>query len=269
VSGKLYFVATPIGNLGDITKRAIDTLEGVDVILCEDTRHSAKLLNHLSIKKQLQSFHMHNYKNKVVDVINQLKASKNIALITDAGTPAISDPGAELIEELVNNNIEYTIIPGATASINAYAVSGFMTSFTFVGFLPEKLKAREELIKEYVSYKSALIFYCAPHDINKDIKFLHKFLGKRKLVIVKELTKIYEEIIHTTLEEGYKKTPKGEFVLVVEGRREKDNELNDLVVSEHVNYYVKLNYTKNEAIKQVAKDRGTKKQDIYNVMIKN
>ncbi|MGD9901556.1 MAG: 16S rRNA (cytidine(1402)-2'-O)-methyltransferase [Spirochaetales bacterium] len=268
MSGTLYFVATPIGNMGDITKRAIDTLNGVNVILCEDTRHSAKLLNLLEIKKPLQSFHKFNYAKKIPEVINLLKEGQNIALITDAGTPAISDPGAEIIEELVKNDIKYTIIPGATASINAFILSGFKTTFTFVGFLPEQLKQKEEVLKELINYKSALIFYSAPHNLNDDIAFLFKHLGNRKLVVVRELTKMYEEILHTTLEEGYTKEPKGEFALVVEGKTDDLNELNNLTIAEHIEYYTKLKYTKNEAIKQVAKDRNVTRQEIYNKAIK-
>jgi|AntRauTorcE11897_2_1112592.scaffolds.fasta_scaffold00019_69 16S rRNA (cytidine1402-2'-O)-methyltransferase len=270
MSGKLYLIATPIGNIQDVSKRAIDTLNLVDEVLCEDTRHSAKLLNLLNIKKPLKSYHKFNYIKTIPLVIEKLKSGKNIALITDAGTPAISDPGSEIINELVKNNLSYTIIPGASACINAYALSGFNKGFTFIGFLPEKNKDKENLIKDIINHKTALIFYTPPHKVKKDIEFLYNFLGKRKLVIVRELTKIYEEIVHTTLENGYEKQPKGEFVLVVEGKtKEKENELNNLTVNQHLNYYQKLNYTKNEAIKQVAKDKKVKKQVIYNQVVQN
>lgn len=269
MSGKLFLVATPIGNMDDITKRAVDTLKGVDFILCEDTRHSGKLLNLLNIKKPLKSYHKFNYKEVIPSIIEALKEGKNIALITDAGTPGISDPGSEMIPYLVENEIEYTIIPGATASVNAYALSGFTTGFTFVGFLPEKNKEKEELLKEVVNYKSALIFYTPPHNVQKDIQVLHEFLGNRNVVIVRELTKLYEEIVHTTLSEGYKKEPRGEFVLVVEGQtKEVKNELNSLSLEKHLDYYLKLNYTKNEAIKQIAKDKNMKKQEVYQYFTK-
>ncbi|MDD4210902.1 MAG: 16S rRNA (cytidine(1402)-2'-O)-methyltransferase [Clostridia bacterium] len=269
MSGKLMFVATPIGNMNDITKRAIDTLNSVDEILCEDTRHSAKLLNLLNIKKPLKSYHKFNYNEVMPSIISELKAGKNFALITDAGTPAISDPGSEIIAELVKEDIYYTIIPGATASVNAYAVSGFKGGFSFIGFLPEKNKDKELLIKDLKSYKTALLFFSAPHNLNADLDFLYKFLGNRKVVIVRELTKMYEEIYHTTLEKGYNKTPRGEFVLVIEGKTIKEeNALNNLTVEEHLEYYAKLDYKKNDAIKQVAKDRGVSRQEIYNIAIK-
>lgn len=269
MSGKLMFVATPIGNMGDITKRAIDTLSSVDVVLCEDTRHSGKLLSLLNIKKPLKSYHKFNYAKVMPSIIEDLKSGKNFALITDAGTPAISDPGSEIIAELVKENITYTIIPGATASVNAYALSGFNTGFSFIGFLPEKNKEKEALVKDLVSYKTALICYTAPHNLNADLQFLHKFLGNRKAVIVRELTKMYEEIFHTTLEVGYDKEPRGEFVLVVEGNtKEQENMLNKLKVSEHLDYYIKLDYKKNDAIKQVAIDRDVTRQEIYNLAIK-
>jgi 16S rRNA (cytidine1402-2'-O)-methyltransferase len=269
MSGKLYFVATPIGNMSDITKRAIDTLNSVDVVLCEDTRHSGKLLSLLNIKKPLKSYHKFNFKKVIPTIIEDLKAGKNFALITDAGTPAISDPGSEIIAELVKENIDYTIIPGATASVNAYALSGFNTGFSFIGFLPEKNKEREELIKDLINYKTALIFFTPPHNLTADLEFLHKFLGNRKVVIVRELTKMYEEVYHTTLKQGYDKEPRGEFVLVVEGNTQKEeNRLNKLTIAEHLDYYLKLNYKKNDAIKQVATDRGVTRQEIYNFAIK-
>jgi 16S rRNA (cytidine1402-2'-O)-methyltransferase len=270
MSGTLYFVATPIGNLDDITLRAIKTLKEVDEVFCEDTRHSVTLLNAYNIKKPLSSYHKFNYREVIPQIIQKLKDGKNLALITDAGTPSVSDPGSELIEHLVREQLPYTIIPGATASVNAYALSGFTTGFSFLGFLPEKQKEKETLLKEVLNYHTALIFYIAPHDLKKTLHTLHQFLGNRKVVIIKELTKLYEQVLHTTLGAGYEKTPKGEFVIVVEGQtKEQKNELNSLSLEEHLNYYLKLNYKKNEAIKQIAKDRKVKKQEIYNALIKN
>jgi len=269
LSGTLYFVATPIGNLEDISMRAIKTLQTVEMIFCEDTRHSAKLLKHFNISKPLKAYHKFNTSEVIPYIILLLKEGKSLALITDAGTPAVSDPGSELIEYLVKEELTYTIIPGATASVNAYALSGFTKGFTFLGFLPEKQKDKEQLLKEIKNYKTALIFYVAPHDLIKQLALIYKFLGNRKLVIVRELTKMYEEVLHTTLKKGYDKEPKGEFVLVVEEQNENEiNKLNNLSLEAHLNYYLNLNYKKNDAIKEIAKDRNLKRQDIYNNLIK-
>lgn len=270
MSAMFYFVATPIGNLDDISFRGVKTLKEVDVIYCEDTRHSIKLLNHFNIKKPLKSYHKFNYKETIPQIITELKQGLSLALVTDAGTPAISDPGSELVEHFLKEQIHYTIIPGATASVNAYALSGFTNGFTFLGFLPEKQKEKESLLKEIKNHKTALIFYVAPHNLQKELSLLNTFLGNRKVVIIKELTKMYEEITHTTLKENYKKEPKGEFVVVVEGNMlEEKNELNTLSLQEHLNYYLNLNYTKNEAIKQIAIDKKMSRQEIYNALIKN
>jgi len=267
MSGKLYFVATPIGNLMDTSFRQIDTLKSVDVILCEDTRSSLKFLQKYEIKKSLESFHKFNYKKVSGNIIDRLLNGTNFALITDAGTPCISDPGSELISLLNENKIEYTIIPGACAFVNAFALSGFKMPCTFLGFLPNTKKEIDVMLENVKNVNSTLIFYCSPHSLKEDLKTLYKYFGDKKCCSVRELTKIYEEIEYFNLFEGYSKEPKGEYVLLIENFNDKQNELNDLSVLEHYNYYIQLNYEKNDAIKQVAKDRKVAKNIIYNEIV--
>ena len=267
MQGKLYFVATPIGNLKDITLRAIEVLKSVDLILCEDTRDSQKLLNHYEIKKPLKSYHKFNYKSAIPEVINLLKEGKHIALITDAGTPCISDPGSELISFLNAENLYYTIIPGACAFVNAFALSGFSAPLTFIGFLPENSKDQKRLLESIKDYQSTLLFYCAPHKLIANIKTIYSVFGERNCCTVRELTKLHEQIEYFTLSQGYPKEPKGEFVLVVEGASQVENPLNNLTVLKHFDYYIKQNFSKNDAIKQVAKDRNVAKNIIYKQII--
>ncbi len=264
MSGVFYFVATPIGNLKDISERAIETLKNADVILCEDTRHSLGLFNVLEIKKPLMSFHKFNFKEMEPKVIEMLNEGKNLALVSDAGMPCISDPGSELINAFVENNITYTIIPGACAFVSAFALSGMSAPFTFVGFLPDNKKERKLLLEEYKNYKTTLIFYISPHSLKTDIADLFKAFGDRKAVTVREITKIHEEIERFTLKDGYPKEPRGEYVLIVEGNtKQPENTLLNLTPEEHFNHYIKNGLTKQEAIKQVAKDRGVPKNEIY------
>lgn len=263
----LYFVATPIGNLKDISYRAIETLNNSDVILCEDTRTSLTFLNAYNIKKQLISFHKFNYKEETPKVIELLKQGKTISLITDAGTPCISDPGSELIEELNKNNLKYSIIPGACAFLNAFCLSGFSAPFMFVGFLPDNKKHRKELLSNLKTINYTLIFYSAPHNLKNDIKLLHQEFGDREVCTVRELTKLHEEVEFFSLKNGYPKEPRGEYVLIVKGLEQNTNELNELSVIEHYNYYLNLGMQKNDAIKQVAKDRQVAKNVIYNQIV--
>ena len=264
-----YFVATPIGNLQDVSDRAKQVLNSVDIILCEDTRTSLTFLNSIGVKKPLESFHKFNYKQATPKVIEKLISGKNIALISDAGTPCISDPGQELIEELTNNNIKYTIIPGACAFVNAFALSGFKTPMTFIGFLPNTNKEIKQLLEEVRNYKSTLIFYSSPHKLQEEVKTLFKFLGDRKVCYVRELTKKFEEIEFANLCDGYEKQPKGEYVIVIEGAKNVVNEFENMSVVEHFEYYEKLGYGKNDAIKQVAKDRNVAKNEIYKLIVNN
>ena len=266
MKGTLYFVSTPIGNLKDITYRAVETLQNVDAILCEDTRHSAILLNNYNISKPLYAFHKFNYKKTIPQYIDMLISGKNLALISDAGMPAISDPGNEIISELISNNISYTIIPGASAGLSALVLSGYNTqNFCFLGFLPER-KAKEYL-QPFANLPSTLILYSAVHDISKDIKTLYEVLGNRKIAVIREITKKFEQVTHTTLEEGYNGELKGEFVFVIEGNNNQNQTLNNLSLQEHLQFYMDLGNDKKEAIKLVAKDRGVAKNQIYNQLL--
>ena len=266
----LYFIATPIGNLNDISLRAIETLKSVDIIACEDTRHSLKLLNAFDIKKPLVAYHKFNEKKQAETLIEELKSGKNIAIISDAGTPVISDPGNVLTKMLADENIEYTVIPGATAFVSALILSGLDASrFTFIGFLPEKTKDREALLKEYKNAKETLIFYSAPHDVNNDLKSLYNAFGDRKASAVKEITKMHETVYRFSLENAYIEEPKGEFVLLVEGASEVENFSNLLTEEEHIKLYISRGLSKKEAIKKVAEERGISKNSLYKYTIEN
>lgn len=263
----LYFVATPIGNLGDITLRAIETLKSVDVIACEDTRHSLKLLNSLEIKKQLISYHKFNEKASGEKIIALLKDGKDVAVISDAGTPIVSDPGSVLVQMLIENDLPFTVIPGANAFVPALILSGLSAQrFVFIGFLPTKKRDREELLRGYKDVDATLIFYSAPHDIVKDVEDLAEILGNRKAVAVKEITKIYESRYEFNLSEGFCGEAKGEFVLLVEGGS-KQNDLLSLSIEEHIQHYISSGLDKKEAIKKVAKDRNLPKNEVYKFTI--
>lgn len=263
----LYIVATPIGNLEEITFRAVDVLKKVDYILCEDTRTSKVLLDKYQIKNKCVSYHKFNENLKVESVISDLKNGKEIALISDAGMPGISDPGNILVNALKKENLKYTVVSGASAVINAFVLSGFDTPFTFIGFLPEKNTARNNLLKELATYKSTLIFYISPHNLADTFNILSKSLGNRECAIVREISKMFEEVTFLTLDVGFNGVNKGEFVLVVKGCENKTNPLCDLTILEHLKHYIKLGYTKNEAIKLVCADRNLKKNDVYKIAI--
>ena len=263
----LYIVATPIGNLKEITHYAVEILNNVEYILCEDTRTSKVLLNHYDIKKPLFSYHKFNEKSESEQIIRDLKNGKDIALISDAGMPGISDPGNILINECINNNILYTVISGPSAFVNAFVMSGFQPPFTFIGFLPNKKSDAKKLLIEYKDYKSVLIFYVAPHDVDDTIKLLNSQLGDRKACVVREISKKFEEKTFITLASGYNGVLKGEFVVVVEGCSEKKE--SDLTVIEEVNLLIASGLDKNTAIKQVAHNRGLKKNEVYQEFINN
>ncbi len=265
----LYFVGTPIGNMSDISKRALETLSSVDVICCEDTRHSLKLLNFYNIKKQLISFHKFNEAKEVEAIISLLNEGKNIAVISDAGMPIISDPGNILSKTLRERSIDYTVIPSGTAFVSALILSGLNAErFTFIGFLPEKKKDREKLLKERKNYTETLIFYSAPHDINKDLKDLCNVLGDRKVAVVKEITKIHESVYISTLNNANIEEPKGEYVIVVEGSKEiEEDKFSLLSIEEHINLYISRGMSKKDALKQVAKERGISKNELYKYTI--
>ena len=270
MSGTLYLVATPIGNLDDITLRAINTLKEVDFIAAEDTRHSLKLLNHLEISKPLISYHRHNEDVKSELLIEKLKDNKNIALITDAGTPGISDPGEEIVKQCIENEIKIVPIPGACAFVNALICSGLdTTEFTFLGFLPLNKKNRKEQLEKVKTCNNTSILYEAPHKLTSTLKDLAEILDNRKIVLAKEITKIHENFIFGTASELLEKldNPKGEFVILIEKSDviETNNSdfLNNLSLEEHYNFYKKQGFSKNEIIKKIAKDKNVNKNEIY------
>lgn len=268
MSGKLYLVATPIGNLEDITFRALRILKEVDLIAAEDTRNTLKLLNHYEITKPLISYHRHNEEIKKDNLIDKLKNGENIAIVTDAGTPGISDPGEVIVKEAIENNIEVISIPGACAAINALICSGLDTKeFVFLGFLPINKKLRKIKLEEIKNENKTLILYEAPHKMKETLQDLKSILDNRKVVLARELTKIHEEFIRGSIEEVISKSEniKGEMILIIEGceKVEKESELNNLSLDEHYNFYERQGIDKKEIIKKIAKDRGKNKNDIY------
>ena len=274
MKGKLYLVATPIGNLEDITLRALRILKEVDYIAAEDTRNTLKLLNHFEIKKPLISNHRHNEDDRENSLIEKLKDGKNIAVVSDAGTPGISDPGEVIAKRAIEENIEVIPIPGACAAINALIASGLNTKeFVFFGFLPLNKKLRKEKLEEIKNENKTIIIYEAPHKIKDSLNDLKNIVGNRKIVLARELTKIHEEFIRGNIDEIIEKSEnlKGEMILLIEGNNEINNEniLNNLSLEEHYNVYEKQGLDKKEIIKKIAKDRGVNKNEIYQYFLKN
>ncbi|KEH98306.1 16S rRNA (cytidine(1402)-2'-O)-methyltransferase [Clostridium massiliodielmoense] len=274
MSGKLYVVPTPIGNLKDITLRALEILQNADIIAAEDTRQTLKLLNHFNIKKQMISYHKFNENIKSDDIINMLKDCKQVALVSDAGTPGISDPGSVIIKRCIEESIEFEVLTGATAVTTALVYSGLdTTKFLFRGFLPRENKDRKPIIEDLKNRQETLIFYESPHRLIKTLEFLYENLGNRRISICRELTKLHEEILRLTLEESIayysENETRGEYVLVVEGKsieeviKEEQEVWADLSIENHIKKYIDEGLTKKEAIKKVAKDRGVPKSDIY------
>lgn len=274
MSGKLYLVATPIGNLEDITLRAIKTLKETDIIVAEDTRHTLKLLNHLEISKPLISYQRHSDEKRINEIIEKILEGKNIALVTDAGTPGISDPGEEVVKEAIKRKIEISPIPGACALICALIASGLDTKeFTFTGFLPMNNKNRKEKLEEIKFAQNTTIIYEAPHKLRETLKDLEKLIGDRKIVLAHEITKIHESFEQGTAKEFLERIsdPKGEYVVIIEKNNQildGKEELNQLSLDEHYRYYEKLGYQNKEIIKQIAKDRRVSKNEIYKQFIK-
>lgn len=277
--GMLYLCATPIGNLGDITFHVLETLQNVDLIAAEDTRNSIKLLNHFEIKTPMTSYHEYNKYDKATDLIRQMQEGKSIALITDAGTPAISDPGEVLVRMCQEAGIIVTSLPGACACITALTLSGMSTRrFCFEGFLPSDKKERKERIAELSNESRTMIVYEAPHHLRKTLDELFQVLGDRELCICRELTKRYEDIYKTTISNAithYEQTePKGEFVLVISGRnmqdikKEEQEEWLSMTMEEHMALYENMGIDKKESMKKVAKDRGITKREVYQYFIK-
>ena len=265
--GHLYIVATPIGNLEDITLRAINILKNADIIAAEDTRHTLKLLNHFEISKPLISYHRHNEDTKTEVLIKELINGKNIALVSDACTPGICDPGEEIIKECIEQNIEVIPIPGACAMINALICSGISTKeFIFIGFLPLNKKLRKEKLEEIQKANKTLILYEAPHKLESTLKDLKPILEDRKIVLAREITKIHEEFIRGDIDFLIEKSKeiKGEIVLIIEANNKKEeNKLLDLSLEEHYKYYENQGLEKKEIIKKIAKDRNVNKNEIY------
>lgn len=265
--GHLYIVATPIGNLEDITLRAINILKNVDIIAAEDTRHTLKLLNHFEISKPLISYHRHNEDTKTEILIKELINGKDIALVSDAGTPGICDPGEEIIKECIEQNIEVIPIPGACAMINALICSGISTKeFIFIGFLQLNKKLRKEKLEEIQKANKTLILYEAPHKLESTLKDLKPILEDRKIVLAREITKIHEEFIRGDIDFLIEKSKeiKGEIVLIIEANNKKEeNKLLDLSLEEHYKYYENQGLEKKEIIKKIAKDRNVNKNEIY------
>ena len=272
--GVLYVVGTPIGNLKDITLRAIETLQNVDIILAEDTRQTLKLLNHLNIEKHMISYHRHNEENKVQMVVSLLDEGKNIALVSDAGMPIISDPGQGLVRYLVENEYKIEVIPGVTALITAIVRSGMdSTRFTFEGFLSVSKKQRIKRLNELKNEIRTMIFYEAPHKILYTLKDMYEVLGNRNICICRELTKIHEEYRHTNFKEAIDEIEqngiKGEIVLIVEGMSEieleekRKEEIEKIEPVELVKQYIKEGMDKKDAIKKVAKEMSVNKNEVY------
>ena len=269
MNGKLYIVATPIGNLEDITIRALKILKEVDLIAAEDTRQTLKLLNHFEISKPLISYHRHNEDVKSNILIEKLENGENIALVSDAGTPGICDPGEEVIRKAIEEGITVIPIPGACAMINALIVSGLPTKeFNFLGFLPLNKKLRKEKLNEIEKSEKTIIIYEAPHKMKSTLLDLKNILKNRKIVLARELTKIHEEFIRKSIDELLSEidTIKGEMILIIEGNKienKEENELNNLSLEEHYKYYEKQGLDKKKIIKKIAKDRNVNKNEIY------
>lgn len=278
MAGRLYLCATPIGNLEDITFRVVRTLKEVDVIAAEDTRNSIKLLNHFEIKTPLTSYHEFNKYDKAKVLVNRILGGENVALITDAGTPGISDPGEELVRQCYEAGVEVTSLPGAAACITALTLSGLSTRrFVFEAFLPNDKKEKAAILEELRSETRTIILYEAPHRLKKTITELVPILGNRKLTVVKELTKLHENVFLTTLEEALdyyqENEPRGEFVLVIEGKKleeikkEKEAFFQEMDVNEHMKIYLDKGMDKKEAMKAVAVDRGIPKREVYKMLL--
>ena len=280
MAGKMYLVATPIGNLSDISIRAVDTLKNVDIIACEDTRNTIKLLNHFEIKAPLTSYHEYNKIDKAYELCEKVKTGKNIAFVSDAGMPAISDPGYELVDIAYKEGLNVTVIPGASAVVSALAISGISSRrFSFEGFLPSDKNEKKEILTELSQESRTIILYEAPHRLLKTLKELFECLGDRKISIVRELTKLHEEVIRGNLGkiiadyESCDIVVRGEYVLVIEGksllekRSERQKSFEEISIKEHFDKYILMGLDKKEAMKAVAKDRGIQKREVYKELI--
>lgn len=280
MAGTLFLVATPIGNLKDMTERGIEVLMQADLIAAEDTRNSIKLLNHFDIKTPMTSYHEYNKYEKADSLISALLSGKDIALITDAGTPGISDPGEVLVQKCYENGINVTSLPGCCALINALIISGLPTRrFSFEAFLPADKKERNRILNELKTDTRTIILYEAPHHLLKTLKELRDVLGNREIALCKELTKKFENVNRTNLDSAIEyyteNDPKGEFVLVLSGENPSVIENNereswsDFSLEEHMDFYLKQGLDKKDAMKKVAENRGISKRDVYQALLKN
>ena len=271
MQGKLYLVATPIGNLEDMTFRAINVLKNVDLIAAEDTRHTLQLLNYFEIKKPMISYHRHNEEQKQDELINKILSGKSIAIVTDAGTPGISDPGEVIVKEAIKNNIEIIPVPGACALINSLIVSGISTNiFSFYGFLPLNKKNRKNILEKISKENKTVILYEAPHKLKSTLDDILKEIGDVNACLVKELTKIHEEKIYGKITELKDKTdePKGEYVIVLDlNNTIKEETKEKLTLEEQYILYEKQGLEKKEIIKKIAKDNKVTKNEIYQYFI--
>lgn len=277
-NGKLYLVPTPIGNLQDMTLRSLEVLKNVDIIAAEDTRQTLKLLNHFEIKKSLMSYHKHNEMSKGEDIIAKLKSGINVAIVTDAGTPGISDPGAVIVKKCIEEDIEFEVLPGATAFTTALVYSGLDTTrFEFRGFISRDTKERRESLEQIKQSTNTIIIYESPYRVKSTLDILLQELGDRRIALCRELTKIHEEIIRGNISEVIAdikdRNIKGEFVIVIEGKtQEQIDEENkekwaDIDVKQHLINLMEGGLTKKEAIKVVSKERGLSKNEVYKVAI--
>ena len=280
MAGKIYLVATPIGNLSDISMRAIETLKNVDIIACEDTRNTIRLLNHFEIKGHLTSYHEYNKIDKAYELCEKVKEGNNIAFVSDAGMPAISDPGYELVDIAYKEGLEVTVVPGASAVVSALAISGISSRrFAFEGFLPADKNEKKEILTELSQESRTLILYEAPHRLLKTLKELFEYMGDRNIAIVREITKLHEEVLRGNLAdiiadyESEKIAIRGEYVLVIEGksllekREERQKSFEEISIREHYEKYIAEGMDKKEAMKAVAKDRGIQKRDVYKELL--
>ena len=280
MAGKIYLVATPIGNLSDISMRAIETLKNADIIACEDTRNTIRLLNHFEIKGHLTSYHEYNKIDKAYELCEKVKEGKNIAFVSDSEMPSRSDPGYELVEIAYKEGLEVTVVPGASAVVSALAISGISSRrFAFEGFLPADKNEKKEILTELSQESRTLILYEAPHRLLKTLKELFEYMGNRNIAIVREITKLHEEVLRGKLAdiiadyESEKIAIRGEYVLVIEGksllekREERQKSFEEISIREHYEKYIAEGMDKKEAMKAVAKDRGIQKRDVYKELL--
>lgn len=260
----VYFVATPIGNLQDISVRALETLKNADVIFCEDTRHTIKLLNAYEIKKPLYACHKFNETEAAQKILEASRRGENVAVVSDAGTPVVSDPGNKVCQILRNEGEPYTLIPGACAFVAALVLSALPADkFAFIGFLPDKKNEKKAVLEKYKDSDLTLIFHSAPQDVDKDLAMMYEVFGERNAAAVREITKLHEETANFLLSEGLPGEKRGEYVLLVEGAKETECPLNALSETEHIRHYMKAGLDKKEALKRAAKDRGVSKSVLY------